>query len=108
MIYRQLIREVRHPLPIGCGSPERHDYHYERNGVVSPYILRAAGRWRTAGDPRAGDQNRLPPCAGALFRKVLPDAETVALVMDNLNTHGLSSFYEAFPPEEALQKRPVD
>ena len=30
-----------------------------------------------------------------------PDAETVVLVMDNLNTHGIASLYEAFPPEEA-------
>ena len=25
------------------------------------------------------------------------------LVMDNLNTHSLSSFYEAFPPQEAFR-----
>ena len=30
-----------------------------------------------------------------------PDARLVVLVMDNLNTHGLASLYEAFPPEEA-------
>ena len=30
-----------------------------------------------------------------------PDAETVVLVMDNLNTHGIASLYEAFPPEQA-------
>ena len=31
-----------------------------------------------------------------------PDAETVVLVMDNLNTHGIASLYEAFSPEEAF------
>lgn len=30
-----------------------------------------------------------------------PEAETVVLVMDNLNTHRLASLYQAFPPEEA-------
>ena len=30
-----------------------------------------------------------------------PDAGTVVLVMDNLNTHGIASLYEAFSPEEA-------
>jgi hypothetical protein len=30
-----------------------------------------------------------------------PDAETVVLVQDNLNTHKPASLYEAFPPEEA-------
>jgi hypothetical protein len=31
-----------------------------------------------------------------------PDAETVVLVMDNLNTHGIASLYEAFDPGEAF------
>jgi hypothetical protein len=30
-----------------------------------------------------------------------PDAEKIVLVMDNLNTHTPSSFYEVFAPEEA-------
>ena len=30
------------------------------------------------------------------------DAEAVVLVMDNLNTHGIASLYEAFGPEEAF------
>ena len=32
-----------------------------------------------------------------------PEASTVVLVMDNLNTHGLSSLYEAFAPAKARQ-----
>ncbi|NUR24799.1 MAG: IS630 family transposase, partial [Catenulispora sp.] len=35
-----------------------------------------------------------------LFRSY-PGAETVVLVMDNLNTHTLGSLYEAFPPARA-------
>jgi hypothetical protein len=42
-------------------------------------------------------------CMGRLLEKHYPDAEKVILVMDDLNTHGLSSFYEAFPPEEACR-----
>ena len=30
-----------------------------------------------------------------------PEAETIVLVMDNLNTHKVASLYEAFPPAEA-------
>ncbi|MFV0409242.1 MAG: transposase, partial [Paracoccus sp. (in: a-proteobacteria)] len=30
-----------------------------------------------------------------------PDAETIILVQDNLNTHRPASLYEAFPPAEA-------
>jgi hypothetical protein len=32
-----------------------------------------------------------------------PNAEKVVLVMDNLNTHVISSLYEAFSPEEAFR-----
>jgi hypothetical protein len=31
-----------------------------------------------------------------------PDAETVVLVMDNLNTHGIASLDDAFAPNEAF------
>ena len=34
-----------------------------------------------------------------------PQAENVVLVMDTLNTHTLSSFYEAFEPAEARRLR---
>src|SRR3712207_7562807 len=30
-----------------------------------------------------------------------PTAERIVVVLDNLNTHGPASFYEAFPPAEA-------
>ena len=30
-----------------------------------------------------------------------PQADTIVVVMDNLNTHKLASLYEAFPPAEA-------
>jgi hypothetical protein len=46
---RQLIKEVREPLPIESGKPERHDYHhkhhYRREGVVN--LLRSQVETRT-------------------------------------------------------------
>ena len=36
-----------------------------------------------------------------LLNEHYPDAERIRLVMDNLNTHKISSLYEAFEPEEA-------
>jgi hypothetical protein len=39
----------------------------------------------------------------SLLTKQYPDAEKVVLVMDNLNTHTISSLYEAFPAEEAFR-----
>ncbi|MFE9853540.1 transposase [Streptomyces sp. NPDC005576] len=37
-----------------------------------------------------------------LLTEDYPDAGTVVLVMDNLNTHNIASLYEAFAPEEAF------
>ena len=38
-----------------------------------------------------------------LLDEQYPDAKKVVLVMDNLNTHGLHSFYDTFPPQEAFR-----
>ena len=35
-----------------------------------------------------------------LAETIHPGAERIVLVQDNLNTHGVASPYEAFPPEE--------
>ena len=40
-------------------------------------------------------------CVREVLDTHYPEVETVVLVMDNLNTHGLSSLYEAFAPAEA-------
>ena len=40
-------------------------------------------------------------CVCRLLDEHYADSETVVLVMDNLNTHCLSSLYEAFAPQEA-------
>lgn len=42
-------------------------------------------------------------CMRQLLEEHYPDAERVVLVMNNLNTHGLSSFYKVLPPEEACR-----
>ena len=40
-----------------------------------------------------------------LADKYYADAKKIIVVMDNLNTHSASSFYEAFVPEEAQRLR---
>lgn len=39
-------------------------------------------------------------CVRQMLTEMYPDAERVVLVMDNLNTHRISSLYEAFPATE--------
>jgi len=101
---RQLIREVRTPLPIEPGKPKRHDYHYKRNGVVNLFMFfEPLAGWRTVMVREQRTKIDWARCMKRLLDKHYPDAEKVILVMDNLNTHGLSSFYEAFAPEEACR-----
>jgi hypothetical protein len=100
--FRQLIGEVREPLPPGPGRVERFDSVYVRNGVASLFLaFEPLAGWRevAATDTRKrGDW--------AHFIRDLVDgryraAEKVVLVMDQLNTHSVASLYEAFEPAEA-------
>jgi len=63
-------------------------------------------------EPRAGKRivcvkERRTRVDYADFMKTLslryPEAETILLVQDNLNTHTAGSFYESLPPEEAFE-----
>jgi hypothetical protein len=99
---KQLTRETRTPIPAKSGQPERVDYEYERNGTANLFMTfePLAGRRRvTVTDRRTKvDFARV---IRELVDEQYPKADKVVLVMDNLNTHKLSSLYEAFAPEEA-------
>jgi len=104
----QLLDEARTPIPMKPGKPERRDGEYIRNGTCSIFIFTeplAGWRHATACERRTridwANQIR------ELLEIQYPDAPKVRLVMDNLNTHSVSSLYEAFPPEVArsLAKR---
>lgn len=99
---RQLIEEVRTPLPMQPGKPERHDYHYKRNGVVNLFtFFEPLAGWRAVMVRDRRTKIDWARCMRRLLDEHYPEAEQVVLVMDNLNTHGLPSFYEAFAPSKA-------
>lgn len=99
---KQLIAEVREPLPAKPGSVAKQDSEYERRGTANLFM---------AVEPLAGKRtvqvtDRRTKVDWAQFVKFLllttyPEAAIVVLVMDNLNTHGMGSLYEAFGPEIA-------
>jgi transposase len=99
---RQLIGEVREPIPAQPGEPERHDSEYVRNGTCSLFMFAAPLLgWRRV---EVTERRTRKDWAEQVRRLVDEDfhyAEKVVLVMDNLNTHGPASLYEAFAPEEA-------
>lgn len=99
---RQLLAETRPPLPPAAARPARHDPEYVRGGVVNLFVVCEPLRgWRQV---RVSDRRtRLDwaHCVKELVDTHYADAETIVLVMDNLNTHSPASLYEAFPPAEA-------
>ena len=105
---KQLIGEVIEPIPAAPGHPLLKDDEYVRNGVAEIFleIEPLAGRRHV----EVTERRTMIDWANNI-RNMLdiryPDAEKVVLVMDNLNTHGIASLYEAFPAKEAqrLAKR---
>lgn len=104
---KQLTDEVRKPIPVSPGKPERQDAEYIRNGVCNIFI----GFEPLAGKRKLTVTDQRKKHDWALFIKGLvdeqyPSAKKIVLVMDNLNTHNGSSLYQAFTPDEA--KRILD
>ena len=99
----QLLGEVRDPIPAGPGSDAKHDSEYVRHGTCSIFVwVEPLRGWR-----RVDAQPRRTKIDWAhqverLLDVDHPDATTVVLVMDNLNTHGIGSLYEAFEPAKAF------
>ena len=99
---RQLLAEVRDPLPAAPGRPARHDPEYARNGVVNCFLVSEPLRgWRQV---RLSDRRTridFAHCIKELVDVHYPRADRIVLVMDHLNTHSPASLYHAFPPAEA-------
>jgi hypothetical protein len=99
---RQLLKEVREPIQPRPGKPYRYDHHYERGGTVNLFtFFEPLAAWRTVMIRERRTKVDWAECVRELLNEHYPNVEKVVLVMDNLNTHGLSSLYEAFAPEEA-------
>jgi len=100
---KQLLSEIRSPLPARPDNLAKYDSEYVRQGSVTGFMLAMphlgqrdvfisqTGR-RTAVD--------FAHCLEHL-EGLLPDAQKIVLVMDNLNTHTVASLYKAFAPEKA-------
>jgi hypothetical protein len=99
---KQLIGDLREPLPVRPGSSAKQDYEYQREGMANLFM---------AFEPLAGYRHvevtqRKTSVDFAQFLRKLSDqiyaqVAKIVLVCDNLNTHGPASLYEAFAPAEA-------
>jgi hypothetical protein len=99
---KQLIGDVRPPLPARPRSAAKEDYEYERNGTANLFM---------AFEPLAGcrrvevTQRRTKEDFARFLQRLAdewyPQAERITLVVDNLNTHKPAVLYEVFAPAEA-------
>ncbi|HEV2346529.1 MAG TPA: IS630 family transposase [Actinocrinis sp.] len=99
----QLLDHARDPRPARPGHDAHQDSEYVRCGTCSIFVwVEPLRGWRRV---HALTRRTMIDWAGQvkeLLTVDYPDAETVVLVMDNLNTHGIASLYEAFEPGEAF------
>lgn len=101
---KQLLSDKTPPLPARPGSTRKTDYEYVREGSATAYMMAL---------PHLGLRETFMSESGTqcgidfahalehLAENVLPDAEKIVLVMDNLATHTEASLYKTFPPEKA-------
>ena len=97
----QLIDDILSPIAMQPGKPKKVDYEYERKGTCCVFI---------ACEPLTGwryvevHKRRTKVDYAQFMEKVsgmFPEAETIRVVQDNLNTHTYGSFYENFDAEKA-------
>ncbi len=99
---KQLIGEVRTPVPGAPGQIAQYDCEYVRNGVANLFMI---------SEPLAGQRDvevtdrrtkkDYARCLQKIADEMYPEAEGIVVVQDNLNTHSPASLYEAFEPAEA-------
>jgi hypothetical protein len=99
---KQLIGDVQEPIPCAPGRPERVDHEYVRNGVAEIFleVEPLTGKRHVEATKHRTKKDWAWWIKGMLDERY-PNAIRVLLVLDNLNTHCLSSLYEVFKPKEA-------
>jgi len=98
----QLLDESRKPIAMKPGKLLRRDDEYVRHGTCSIFLFtEPLAGWRHVDAQERRTKIDWAHQVQYLLDQVYPDCQKVRLVMDNLNTHGVASLYEAFPPELA-------
>ena len=98
----QMLSEVRDPLPMKPGQPERVDFEYEREG--NAYVHMTFEPLKGFREVEITERRRSVEFAHLMEHLVddlYPEAEEIRVVLDNLSTHTGAAFYEAFPAQRA-------
>ncbi len=101
---RQLLADVREGLPAASRRPARVDCEYERNGTRNLFIhCEPQAGWRHVAVTERRTKHDFAQQMKWLVDQQYPDVDLIRVTLDNLNTHGPGSLYEAFAPEEAFR-----
>lgn len=99
---KQLIGDIREPLPVRVGYPAREDSEYQRGGVANLFMAFEPLRGRRHVEVT---ERKTSVDFARFLRRIseewYPKTEKIVLVCDNLSTHSPAAFYEAFEPDEA-------
>lgn len=99
----QLLADARGRIKISPGKLERYDSEYVRKGTCSIFLFtEPLNGWRYANAKEHRTKIDWANQIRWLLNDQYSEAKKVILVMDNLNTHSISSLYETFAPEEAF------
>ena len=99
---KQLVGEVHEAVACVPGRPARVDPEYIRNGVAEIFleVEPLIGKRHVAAIEHRTKKDWAWWIKGMLDERY-PNAVKVRLILDNLNTHCLSSLYKTFEPQEA-------
>lgn len=98
----QLLGETREALPIRPGDTQKLDSEYVRSGTCSIFVfVEPLGGVRHVSVREHRTALDWAEEIKYLVDVSYPDYDKIILVMDNLNTHAISSLYKAFPAPEA-------
>lgn len=100
----QLLDHITEPLPMKKGSCKKEDYEYERKGTCCIFMFtEPLSNWRHVNVRHRRTKMDWAEEIQELLDVHYPLAEKIILVMDNLNTHTISSLYERFSPAKARE-----
>jgi DDE superfamily endonuclease len=100
----QLLADLREPLGLRTGRPERRDHEYERRGMAHLFVaFEPLTGWRGVEVRERRRGREFAEFVRYLAEDLYPKAEKIRLVVDNLNIHSAASFYEVFDAQRARE-----
>lgn len=98
----QLLQDKQVPIPPAPEHPKRVDYQYERNGTCNLFVaFQPLQGWRHVEVTERRTSTDFAHWLKQLVDEWFATAETIRLVLDNLNIHTPSALYQTFEPMEA-------